>query len=302
LWIGPSFAPECSVACYSYDWALLQNDDILLVGEADYKPQVTRLRGDGSLQYESWQLPPNSPNVRSLASAVRRDSSGRTWLGIARSNRSGVGGVYVLAEFDPVTGVLLSQQVLRDRASDPLEPITLAFLLVAPENNRLLLEARTTSPPDPTPSGTAMLDTTISAHGDLGVTLDVPPHAHAGQLLDFHARLVYTGDAPISAAHLNVYLPWSSGARGVSCTATNAGACTTDLASGNVRATIDLNPGAVVDVTGQVLVLALDNYRESASVGAVGFGPVGLSETDTVNNLARVVVSQGVFADGFDGN
>jgi len=183
-----------------------------------------------------------------------------------------------------------------------LEPITLAFLLVAPENNRLLLEARTTSPPDPTPSGTAMLDTTILAHGDLGVTLDVPPHAQAGQLLDFHARLVYTGDVPISAAHLNVYLPWSSGARGVSCTATNAGACTTDLAAGNVRATIDLNPGAVVDVTGQVLVLPLDNNRETASVGAVGFGPVGLSETDTVNNLARVVVSQGVFADGFDGN
>ena len=51
-----------------------------------------------------------------------------------------------------------------------------------------------------------------------------------------------------------------------------------------------------------MLVLALDNYRESASVGAVAFGPVGLDETDTVNNLARAVVSQGVFADGFDGN
>jgi hypothetical protein len=302
LWVGPSFATACSVACYSYDWGLLGNDDLLLVGEGDYKPQVTRLRGDGSLQYDTWQLPPNSPNVRSGATGVRRDSSGRTWLGIFRSNRAATGGLYVLAEFDPETGALLSQQILRDRTGDPLERITLSSLLFAPENNRMLLDERTTNAPDATPSGSVMLDTTITAHGDLATTLDVPSHAHAGQLLDFHARLVYAGDAPISAAHLNVYLPWASGARSVACTATNAGPCATDLASGNVRATIDLNPGAVVDVTGQVLVLALDNDRESAGVGAVAFGPVGLDEADTVNNLARAVVSQGLFADGFDDN
>jgi len=302
LWLGPVFTTACSIACYSYDSVLLDNDDIVLVGEGDYQPRITLLRGDGSLQYQNWQLPPNNPNVRSAATQVRRDSSGRTWLGILRSNRTGIGGLYVLAEFDPDTGALLSQQVLRDRFGDPLERITLSGLLVAPENNRLLLDERTISPPAATPSGNVMLDTTISAHGDLAVTLDAASHARAGQLLDFHARLVYEGDAPVPAAHLNVYLPWSSGARAVSCTATNAGACTTDLASGNVRATIDLNPGAVVDVTGQVLVLALDDYRESASVGAVAFGPIGLSETDTVNNLARAVVSQGLFADGFDGN
>ena len=64
---------------------------------------------------------------------------------------------------------------------------------------------------------------------------------------------------------------------------------------------IDLSPGAVVDVTGQVLVLDA-GYSEASTVSAVAFGPIGLSETDTVNNLARQVVSQGVFADGFDGN
>jgi len=300
LWVGPVFTPSCSIACYSYESVLLPNDDIVVVGEADNQPLVTLLRGDGSGEYQNWRLEPNSPTVRSATTLVRRDSSGRTWLGLLRANRGGIGGLYVLAEFDPETGELLSQQVLRDRVGDPLDRIVLAGMIGAPESNRLLLDERTSGPPAATPSGNVLLDTSITARGDLGIALDVDrPHVQPQQLIGFHARLTYAGDAPIAGAHLNIYLPWSSGVRDVTCTGTEG--CTTDTTSGNVRATVDLSSGAVVDVTGQVLALNT-GYEETSALTAVAFGPVSLSESDTVNNLARQIVSQVLFADGFDGN
>jgi hypothetical protein len=76
--------------------------------------------------------------------------------------------------------------------------------------------------------------------------------------------------------------------------------CAFDTKGGNVLATVDLAPGDVVDITGTILVL-YQRYVESATVAALAIGPVGLSETDTLNNIAQHTVSEGIFADDFDG-
>jgi len=97
-----------------------------------------------------------------------------------------------------------------------------------------------------------------------------------------------------------VYLPWGSGVRNPTCVPTTATGCTLDIRGGHVRAIVNLTPGATVDLTGEVLVVDA-NFDETPTIGAVGWGPVGLDEPDTLNNVARQIVEQGLFANGFDG-
>jgi len=303
LWTGPPFMSSCTTLCDPLNEAVaLPNGDVITAGEADLKPLVSLLRGDGSGEYQTWQLDPNDDAMHALIVNVRRDSSGGIWLGLLRGFIGATGGVSVLAKFDPATGTLVSQQVLRDRGGDALEPITLAGWVGSPESNRLLISSINTSAPLPTVFGSAGVDTSITAHGDLAASLTVDrSHVHAGEMLGFHARLTYNSDVAIDGAHLNVYLPWSSGARSIACAPTNATGCTMDARGGQLRATVDLMPGAVVDLTGQVLVLE-PGFNETAILSAVAFGPAGLDEPDTVDNLARQVVVQALFGDGFDGD
>ena len=299
LWQGPEFAAPCTPVCARYDSTLLPNGDIVEVGENGSQSFVTMLRGDGSGTYANWQLLPNDPSIRSAATSVVSDASGRVWVGLLRQAKRSGTGLFALVEIDPATGAMLSQQALRARQVDPLQANTLLAFQGPPVSNRLLLDERTVAPPAPTPNGNVMLDTTITAHGDLVATVDVDHAiAHPQQTIGFHARMTYTGDAPIAGAHLNVYLPWASGPHDAVCSGGNG--CTIDTKGGNVLATVDLAPGDVVDISGNVLVL-YKRFAEAATVGALAIGPVGLSETDTLNNIAQCTVSEGIFANGFDG-
>lgn len=300
VWQGPVFAPACTIGCYSYDIAKLPDDDIVMAGEADRHPLVTMLRGDGSGSYANWDLAPNAPSIRSVATFVKAGQDGRVWIGLLRQAMPSGAGLSALAEIDPATGALLSQQTLRARAVDLLQSNMTYAPISAPTSNRLLVEEQTAAPPAATPSGNVLLDTTITAHGDLVATLDFDrDFARPGQAVAFHARMTYTGDAPIAGAQLNVYLPWPTGARDVVCSGVDP--CALDTRGGNVLATVDLAPGDVVDITGTVLA-TYERYVESVTAGAVAIGPVGLDESDTLNNIAQRAVSEGLFADGFDGN
>jgi hypothetical protein len=302
LWTGPSFPPSgCTFLCNPANVsAVLADGDVVAAGDADYRAVVTRLATDGSGDYESWVLDPDS-RVRSQIVNVAEDAEGGIWLGILRGFVRGTGGVSVLARFDPATGTLTRQQVLRNRQGDPLEPMTLADWIGAPGQERLVLESYTIESPAPTASGNVMLDTTIAMHGDLAASLDVdPPLAHAGDTVAFHARMTYAGDSALAGAHLNVYIPWGSGARNLACSATS-GTCAVESMGDSIRATADLQPGDAVDLTGEAQVLAMERYTESSSVTAVAYGPLALDEPDTRNNLAQRTVSHGIFTDGFDG-
>jgi hypothetical protein len=302
LWSFASYEPACNAFCYPYyGGTLLPNGNLLVSGEGDYKPLVSELTTDGSGTYRTWRLGPNRADVRSTATQVLRDSAGQVWLRVQRGVLSGSGAIVVLAKFDPATGTLASQQVVSGKGSDPLEPVLDGGWLGAPESDRLVISSTDVSPPLPTMSGNVAIDTAVTAHGDIAISLDVD-HASTStsQTIAFHARMTYSGDVPVAGAHLNVYLPWGSGVRNPLCLPTNATDCTLDTRGGHLRSIVDLSPGAVVDLTGAVLVVDA-NFDETPTLGAIGWGPIGLNEPDTLNNVARQVVVQGLFADGFDG-
>lgn len=302
-WTGPAFAAGCATLCNPVTRSILLPDgDVLAVGDVDYRGVVTRLSGDGSGAFQSWVLDPASAE-RTQIVEVARDASGGIWLAILRGFQRGAGGVAVVAKFDPSSGTLTRQQVWRARTGEPLDRMTLAGWIGAPENERLLLEATTLETPLPTVGGNVVLDTHVTATGDLATSLDIgASDAYPNERLAFHAHLAYTGASALAGAHLNVYLPWGSGARNVVCAPTNASNCSIDTRGDSVRATVDLAPGAVVDLTGQVLVLEPERGIETSNITAVSYGPLGLDEPDTRNNLAAQSVSYGIFRSGFESN
>jgi len=301
-WTGPAFSSPCANACLENGGVVLPGGDVLVIGEGGYQAQVSRLSGNGNGAYQNWALVPNNPTVQSQAVDIRSDAAGGIWLGILHGNRNRVGGLSVLAKFDPTTGALLSQQVLLGESGDLLEPLTYGGWLGSPEGGRLLINSFAAHTPAATASGNALIDTTITAHGDLALTLSVDrSQIDATGLLGVSAHITYTGDAPVTGAHIGVHLPWGSGARNVTCSVSGASACTTETRAGNLLATVDLTPGAIVDLTAQVLPLAAGDT--TPTVSGVVFGPPGLDEDDTLNNLAQAgTAPDEVFANGFDGN
>jgi hypothetical protein len=209
----------------------------------------------------------------------------------------------VLARFDATTGTVLGEQVLGDRFGDFFEPVRSGFLgswLAGPENGRLSLASIGIAAPQPNAAGNAMVDTTPLANGNLAFTLHTND-ASPGSLSAFDARVAYAGDAPVADVHVNLYLPWGSGARDVQCTGDDAGSCTIETRGGNVIATVDMAPGQSVHVTGTTLVLPI-SQTSAALVTGVAFGPPGLVESDTLDNFASGGPPRdAIFADGFDG-
>ena len=52
----------------------------------------------------------------------------------------------------------------------------------------------------------------------------------------------------------------------------------------------------------RVLVLEPERGIETSNITAVSYGPLGLDEPDTRNNLAAQSVSYGIFRSGFESN
>ncbi|MEO5626682.1 MAG: hypothetical protein ABIQ70_11800, partial [Dokdonella sp.] len=98
-------------------------------------------------------------------------------------------------------------------------------------------------------------------------------------------------------ARLHGSLPWPSGITAATCTTQAASNCAVTTLSGNLDARFDIQSGGSIDVSGDVQ--ALDG-GENASLDAMAYGPMGLSEQETLNNFASVSMTQSLFFDGFD--
>jgi len=298
LWIGPAFASECRPLCLPASASVVLPDgDLLVGGDRSNAAIVTRLSGDGSQTFETWRIDRDTPDVQSFVDAMSVDAAGALWLDLVRRSFTGPGGLTVLARFDPSTGAVLGEQVLGDRFGDFFEPLLTGYWLAGPEQGRLVLASTSVEAPQPSATGTAMIDTTVTATGNLELSID-SEDAPVGDLATFDARVAYLGDAPVRV-HVNLYAPWGSGIRDVECIGSNA--CTVETRGGNVIATVDVAPGTVVHLTGTTLVLGIAQ-TDAAQITGVVFGPPGLVESDTLDNFASGGPPRdAIFTDGFDG-
>lgn len=292
-------SPACQQSCYQYDEHVLANGNLLRAGEANSMPALTLARNDGSGDIEAWTLEPNSATLRSTLTRVHTTPSGEIRLKLNRTQRLAPGRLEVLAGFDLSSGSLVSQQVLSSSAIDPGDNSAGKTPLAYPAQDRMLFQSLNVSETGPLSGGSGLLDTSITAQGDLQLNANIQDESvHAGNWLGFTLTVQYSGEAPINGASLKAgTLPWQGALRNLDCITQNAGNCVLDDRSGNVHATFDIQPGGSVTISGEMRVLVND---EVSYFGGVVAGPVGLSESDTINNFARSTVVQSLFADGFE--
>jgi hypothetical protein len=300
-WTNPAFSTPCEIVCLEDRAIVLADGSLIVVGEGGYQSQVSKLAADGSGTYTNWTLVPDNDAVRSQALDVRGEGS-NVVVNLFHRNRGGLGGLSVLAKLDTATGALTSQQVLRGGTASLLEPVTTGVWVGDFDDGRMLVNTVTIDSPSPSANGSAVIDTTITAHGDLALALGTNGSGFAASgILGIGGHMTYTGDTPLAGVHMNLYMPWASGVRNAHCEVHAASNCTFDVRDGHLLAVVDLTPGAVVDLTAEVLALPDGNATPVLS-GAV-FGPVGLDEPDTLNNLARIdAAPDAIFANGFDGD
>ena len=300
VWISSATnACDQLVFCNLYSRALLPNGDLLSVGEGNRAPLVIKLHGDGSGGEDIWI--PESPvqNFRSTLVDLAVDATGTPWVRVSRSFRDAYAGLNLLAQLDPATGDILAQQVIGNFVDNPLSPARNASMIAAPEVNRLPVNTYVIDSPAPQTSGNAMFDTTVSATGDLSAQIVVDAaQVNPGDIVSFHFIAAYSGDNAIAGARLLGLLPWGSGLTNVTCSGQGVSNCIVKTGSGAVDASFDLAPGSQVEITG--LVKALPWPDTQHSLHAMVWGPVGLSESDTLNNFARGAVTQSLFFNGFE--
>jgi hypothetical protein len=298
LWTATSTPSSCTQNCYGYDQLVLPDGSLIAVGEGDSKPQISRALNDGSGQINRWQLDPNDPSLRSTVSFVRRTPSGRIMLQGRRAYRGSMGKLSLLIEFDPSSGAMLNQQVLYpgayDATSDVLSPIVTQFT----QDNQMLFNGFRVSETLPWTSGAGLLDTTITARGNLQLSISTDrKHVARGQTLGFQLLATYTGDQPISGAHIFAGTWLQGGVLNLTCEVQAASNCNIDDRSGSIDATFDIQPGGSVTISGEMTVV---EESESYYLSGVVSGPVSLSETNTIDNFSRANLVQPLFQDGFE--
>lgn len=300
LWTNSASVPPCTMASCSGggDDLILSDGDILFVGERNYNPSLQRFHTDGSGTIDNWDLPASDPALESWMVRVQNDSIGAIRLYLRRGYGKSQGGVTFLAGFDMTTGALLGQQAIYAYTSDPIAAFSYPDPLLWTAANRLVVSTYSAQPPLPTSMGTALFDTSVTAHGDLIAAVSIDrTQVMPGELVGFHLKATYTGDLPLTGAHMLGNLPWQSGITGLTCSTMSASNCAIDSRSGAINALFDISPGGSIDITGQIRVL---DATDTETFTATTYGPIGLSEQDTLNNFARTTVTQSLFRDGFD--
>jgi hypothetical protein len=298
VWANPLSPTACNFGC-SYSGALgMPNGDTYYFGESEYQPYMELFPGaTGSIQRQ-WQLPNNA----SLSSNVLRataDSSDHVWLKLYRHFRSGGGVIDFLVRFDPNSGTLLGQQALVGYDSlSSLMPYTTVDFLAAPENNRLPVVTYLQDAPAPSTTGNAVIDTTVRATGDISVETTVDHvGAHLGDTVGFHVVVKYSGNNPLTGAHAIVDLYQAGDLSNLSCVTQGASNCVLDSRFGGLAtATFDIQPGGQIEIAGQLHVTSASATLMAKSIA---YGPVGLSEQDTLNNFSPIEFGDEIFKDGF---
>jgi hypothetical protein len=291
---------NCSEYCQpTLDALVMPDGDVYDVGEADWKPLIILTPAIEGGTRKTWRLDPNPPALHSYITKINRDSGGKIWLVLQRRfSHFGSSIIGFLTGFDPNTGLVTEQQALWSyNLHDLLAQNVFPTPLVAPENNRLLAHTFVSQPPELVTHGDAMIDTTVQATGDLSISAFAdPPGVQPGGTTNFHIIANYTGDNAIFDAHLisdfyNVGVPAS-----LTCSTRDASNCTLVNRNGVISASFDIQPGGQVEVVGQALITGVST---TVRLQSIAYGPVGLSEQNTLNNFSQIQIGDKIFSDGF---
>ena len=299
LWSHSLSRAACYAGCMDSGELLLANGDVLFSGERAYRAVLRRFHGDGSGVVDEWDLATADPARASWALQPQLDSSGHVRLILREGLRnSPARSVHFLTRFDPATGSLSGQQALVAFNEDPYNQTTYPDVLREMAPDRLLIDTTAVQAPLPPSAGVALLDTSVTAHGDLAIeTIIDSAHVMQGSLVHFHVKVSYTGDQPLQGVNVHASLPWPSGTSATNCATQAASNCIITTVSGNLDARFDIQAGGSIDVSGQLL--ALDSSA-APTLDAFVYGPIGLSEQDTLNNFVSASIAQSLFFDGFD--
>jgi hypothetical protein len=63
-----------------------------------------------------------------------------------------------------------------------------------------------------------------------------------------------------------------------------------------ISASFDIQPGGQVEVVGQALITGVST---TVRLQSIAYGPVGLSEQNTLNNFSQIQIGDKIFSDGF---
>ena len=278
---------------------MLPNGDMLSGGENYSRPEFVLLPGHANATPTSWVFDLQDTHLRQgWIYTVNRDSSGGIWARLQRNYRYYNQRIIYLVHFDPASGTLLTQQALYSNDNDPLLTWVSPLPLAAPEDDRLLATVYSNAPPAPTTSGTALIDTTIRANGDLSLAFSADRNwAKPGDAVAFHLTVDYSGDAPISGARLIADFPWLGKASRVVCSTHSASNCVLDQRAGTLLASFDMQPGGRIDVTGSIVAVG---GGSTAPLSGLVVGPTALNELNPTNNSSWVTVESSIFRDGFE--
>ena len=291
-------APYGCTFCSASGFITLPNGDALTALGVNSTPVVRRFHNDGSGIVEQWVLSPASPILSQSAHSPLLTPSGNIELMLRRSLLSTSISFQYIARFDPTTGTVLGQQLVTPMPLDAASASRYWYPLSWPTDGSVLATSTSIEAPSPATTGLALIDTSVLASGDLSASLTVDTSAASpGQDVGFHMTVNYTGDQPITSAHLFGYLPWQGGISSVVCTPVSASNCSVDTRFGSVNATFDILPGGSLTIDGQARVI---DGAETNYIGVGTYGPTSLSEPDTINNFARSKVIQSLFKNGFD--
>jgi hypothetical protein len=298
VWTAANVPFNCTNICYTNDVLTLPNGAQLSTGSDGPLPLVRYYHNDGSGIVDQWDLAPNSSQLSSIGLRVLSTPSGDVKMTIRRFLRSTSISLSFIATLDPATGTILGQQIMGVRPVDDGTESHYRGMIAWPADNLALTNVESSAPPAPATTGAALVDMTVAQHGDLSASLSIDNSvATAGQAVGFHMTVNYSGDLPLTSAHLLGYLPWQSGVSSLACSTNSASNCVVESRFGGLDATFDIQPGGSVTVDGVVHALSGD---EMNYFGVGTYGPNSLSEPNAINNFARSTIIESLFRNGFD--
>jgi hypothetical protein len=297
-WVESSNSTSCVPYCQGYAVAVLTDGSLVSGGEiwGSHLPYLAVF--DGNVSTPAFEaLDVADAGRRGTVTFAFAEPSGGATL---RLNRyMSYLGMYSYATLDPTTKHLAGTQVTSERLYDPGARGFGGIPIRRVDTDHVLADAFMAGGSQAAGSVAALVNTQVLADGDLSVTVSGKASASPSHPFHFDAQVHYTGTAPIDGVTLSLGLPSNTGAIVLQCAGSGQNHCVLDTSGAAARAHFSMAPGDTLDLSGQFVPTPCDE-SPPATISAVVFGPIGLRETDTTNNLNRAALTVGMFADGFD--
>lgn len=270
------------------------------------------LHTDGSGEFELWFPQQNAP-LRTLIRAAEVDSQGRVWMAIRESLDGTDLRLWSLTRFDQTSGQFMGRQALMNFSDKSLSSsFSVGDWLSAPEGNRLPIRSEFNAPPAPISNGIVMLDTSVSATGNLALEATLPSGAgNPGEEVPFQFEIRYDGRTALNQVRLHAVLPLGGAPSGLKCTLRKEPLCRgnrcwhpiqlprpapivteipcdIDTRDGDLHVAFPVGPREVITVEGALDVQ--DSAGPSPVLSGLIQGPTGLLEQDTRDNFVSVPI------------